>query len=178
MTRYITLKKKNLFKVSNLMSMMIYIIYMPGCTGNNENKKDDQKKSAAYAVTISKPSSSYADTLIIASASAVFYMPDSLQLERIRSVNTKNIFESMQHDCFYQMRNARQVLKKYWPQVRIIETSKARYLLFVRNDKNKIGIDLNTKNDMCGIFLFKKEKEPELIDMMNIDTDLEFYFKN
>ena len=158
------------------MSMMIYIIYMPGCSCNNEKKKDEEKKTVSYAVTISKPSSSYADTLIITSASAVFYMPDSLQLERIRSVNTKIIFESIQHDCFYQMRNARQVLKKYWPQVRIFETSKARYLLFVRNDKNKIGIDLNTKNDMCGIFLFDGKKEPELADMMNIDTALGFYF--
>ena len=87
------------------------------------------------------------------------------------------IFESLTHDCFYQMRNARMVLKKYWPQVRIIETSKARYLLFIRADKRKICIDLNNKNDICGVFLFEKDKDPQLIDMMNIDTELGFYFK-
>jgi hypothetical protein len=74
------------------------------------------------------------------------------------------------------MRNARMVLKKYWPKVRIIETSKARYLLFIKADKSKKCIDLNSKNDICGIFLFDNKKDPELIDMMNVDTALEFYF--
>jgi hypothetical protein len=30
---------------------------------------------------------------------------------------------------------------------------------------------------MCGIFLFDGKKEPELADMMNIDTALGFYFE-
>ena len=87
------------------------------------------------------------------------------------------IFESMVHDCFYQIKNARMVLKKQWPQVKIIETSRARYLLFIKADKSKICIDLDTKNDMCGLFLFDGKKDPVLTDMTNIDTALKFYFE-
>lgn len=87
------------------------------------------------------------------------------------------VFESLQHDCFYQMRNARLVLQKYWPQIQIVETSKARYLLFIKADKSKTIIDLDSKNDICGIFLFDSKQDPELIDMMNVDTELGFYFK-
>lgn len=69
------------------------------------------------------------------------------------------------------------VLRNYWPQIRIIETHEAQYLLFIKRDKRKICIDLNKKNDICGVFLFDRKKDPELIDMMNIDTELNFYFK-
>ena len=125
---------------------------------------------------LKKPPSSFSDTLVINEKAAVFYSPDSLQLEKIKSVNEKMIFESMQHDCFYEMRNARLVLKKYWPQIGIIESSRARYFLFRKADKSEQIIDLNTIGDMCGLFLFEKTKNAEIADMANIDTELGFYF--
>ena len=124
-----------------------------------------------------KPPSSFSDTIIIHFPSAVFYNPDSLQLQKIKEITAKNNYETDIHNCFYLMRNARIVLKKYWPKIHIIETSKARYLLFIKADKTQTCIDLNTKEDMCGMFLFDGEKEPELADMMNIDTALGFYFE-
>jgi len=126
---------------------------------------------------ISKPSSSFNDTLVIDKKSAVFYSPDSLQMEQIKLANEKNVFESITHDCFFQMRNAKLVLKKYWPQITIIETSRARFLLFVKKNTSRTVVDINSKNDIGGIFLFDMEKEPELIDMMNVETALGFYFK-
>jgi len=125
---------------------------------------------------IPKPPSSFNDTLVIDTKSAVFYSPDSSQMEQIKLANEKNVFESITHDCFYQMRNAKLVIKKYWPQLSVIETSNARFLLFIKKDKSKKIIDLNSKNDIAGIFLFDTEKEPELIDMMNVNTALGFYF--
>jgi hypothetical protein len=177
MTELKAIKKHDLYKAIIRISFIVFFaqIYL-GCTGNSENKRNIQKKIIPATLVLSKPPSSYTDTLIITSPSAVFYNPDTLQLEKIKSINKKNIFESLEHDCFYQMRNARMVLKKYWPKVRIIETSKARYLLFIKADKSKKCIDLNSKNDICGIFLFDNKKDPELIDMMNVDTALEFYF--
>jgi hypothetical protein len=123
-----------------------------------------------------KPPSGFSDTLTIHYPSAVFYNPDSLQLQKIKELTSKKDFETDVHNCFYQMRNARIVLKKYWPKIQIIETSKNRYLLFVKADKTSICIDLDTNGDMCGLFLFDGEKEPQLADMMNIETALGFYF--
>ena len=74
------------------------------------------------------------------------------------------------------MRNARIVLKKYWGRLRIIETSNARYLQFLKADKSSTIIDLNTVGDISGMFLFDPKKKPLLIDMMNIDTELGFYY--
>jgi hypothetical protein len=145
--------------------------------GTSEKKdRQEQLKPAATEVIYKKPPSSFGDTLIITGESAVFYDPDSVQREKIKEMARENDYATDEHNCFYLMRNARNVLKKYWPRIHIIETSANRYLLFVKADKNKTCIDLNSKGDMCGIFLFDGEKEPELADMMNIETILGFYF--
>jgi len=68
------------------------------------------------------------------------------------------------------------VLKQHWPKVHIVETKTNRFLRFVKKDKSETYIDLNSQGDMCGLFLFDGKKEPELADMMNIDTALGFYF--
>ncbi len=39
-------------------------------------------------------------------------------------------------------------------------------------------IDLNAKNNICGLYLFDTKKDPEPVDMPNVDTFLGFYFGN
>ena len=125
---------------------------------------------------LKKPASSFADTIFISGESAVFYTPDSIQLKKIEAVNEKKIYESLMHDCFFQMRNAKLVILRDRPEVKITELSKVRWLAFVMKDNSKRLIDLDTINDICGIYLFDGKKDPELIDMTNIETDLGFYF--
>lgn len=139
---------------------------------NTRSENGLQKKHAI----IKKPGSSFNDTIIISANSAVFYCPDSLQMIKIKAVNEKDIFGTITHNCHYQMENARIVIKKYWPRIKIIETSTSRYLLFEKSNKSKVSIDLNDKNDICGLFLFDGKKDPALVDMPNIDTQLGFYF--
>jgi hypothetical protein len=147
---------------------------------NNDSGKNNKSAEPHKELTrkfIAKPPSSFEDTLTIKNPAAVFYKPDSAQLEKIKAVNTPMIFKSLMHDCFFQMRNAHIVLKKYYPKIKIIETTKARYLLFVKENGSDICIDLNHNNDICGMYIFNGRKDPELADMTNVDTDLEFYFK-
>jgi hypothetical protein len=125
-----------------------------------------------------KPPSSFNDTLRVEGKTAVFYNPDSLQIEKIRMIRDTMMFESDTHDCFYMMRNARLLMKKEWPKIKILETSNARFLLFINPGGRSRCIDLNQRGDMCGIFLFDGKKEPEAVDMSNIDTALNFYFSN
>jgi hypothetical protein len=163
--------------ISGLLLCVIFC-FMYSCKQPSSKKNIPAEKITEHQDTVrKKPPGSFSDTLIIHFPAAVFYNPDSLQLLKIKEITAKNEYETEVHNCFYLMRNARMVLKKYWPQIHIIEAPANRYLLFVKKDKSKTCIDLNTKGDMCGIFLFDPEKEPELIDMMNIDTALGFYFK-
>jgi hypothetical protein len=162
--------------VSGLLLCFIFG-FMYSCNQSSSKKGIPLGNITEHMDTIRrKPPSGFSDTLTIHFPAAVFYNPDSLQLLEIKEITEKNEYETEVHNCFYLMRNARMALKKYWPKIHIIETSKNRYLLFVKADKSKTFIDLGSKGDMCGIYLFDGKKEPELADMMNIDTALGFYF--
>ena len=134
------------------------------------------QKQVAKETIRTKPPSSFPDTITVSVPSAIFFKPDSLQLEKIKKATDSKIFESMQHDCFYQMRNAGNLLTDQYPKIKIIEVVNASHLLFkMANGQIKI-VDLNANNDPCGIYLFRPDKEPRLTDMTNIDTELGFYF--
>jgi hypothetical protein len=167
--------KKYLLSIFHLYTLIASLFFFAGCK-ETPAKKNKPVPPAERLVTYTKPASSFTDTLTINVRAAVFYNPDSDQLQRIKAVKDLKDFSSDEHNCFYLMRNARMVLKKYWPSVQIIEISKARFLHFIRPDKTSKCIDLDRNGDMCGVYLFDRKKEPELADMMNIDTALEFYF--
>ena len=147
------------------------------CTSSPDRTKVKETKISSVSKVIAKPPSSYNDTLVVSLKSAVFFKADSLQLKKMELIQKKGNFESMVHDCFYQMRYSRIVLRKYWPKIEVVEASNARYLLFITKEKRKISIDLNKQNDMCGLFIFDGQKAPELVDMTNVETALGFYFR-
>jgi hypothetical protein len=124
-----------------------------------------------------KPASGFTDTLTINSPAAVFFAPDSLQWKKLKQMTDTMVYASFEHDCFYQMRNAQKVLKQYYPGIKIIEAANVRYLLFLMTNGSTACTDLDSVSDPCGIFLFTSQKKPHPADMMNIETELGFYFK-
>ena len=157
--------------------MLAIILLVSACAQSPErNDKKVKKDEVSKPPIIKKPASSFDDTVIVDRESAVFYNPDSVQMEKIKSVNDPGIYATITHDCYYQMQNARNVIRQYWPRIRIIEVVKARYLVFIKLDKSRQCIDLDDKNDICGLFLFDPKKDPELVDMPNVDSFLGFYF--
>lgn len=172
-------KKGNKTDVSiSIIATIFFAVTLVACTGTYKKDTKQQKpEKGSSAKAFSKPPASFSDTLYINTASAVFYRPDSLQLEKIKAETNIQRFDGIMHEYESQMNNARDVLKQYWPKIKIIETDSARYILFGKEDGQLTYIDLNTKNDICGMILFNGKKDPEQADMMNIDTDLDFYFK-
>jgi hypothetical protein len=157
--------------------MLAIIQLVCSCSSSPEQYYHQVKTDTVRThLIVKKPPSSFEDTVIIDRASAVFFNPDSLQLEKIKAVNEKNVYLTMTHDCYYMMQNARNVIRQHWPRIRIVDVMKARWLLFVKKDKSKMYIDLNARKNICGLFLFDPKKDPEPVDMPNIDTFLGFYF--
>ena len=160
-----------------IYTIMAWALFTGSCSeGYKKNTPQTEVIPEAKSLIIKKPGTAFTDTLIIKANSAVFYSPDSLQMKKIKMVNDKVTFDLLTHNCHYQMENARIVLKKYWPQLKVFETSTIRYLVFEKTNKSKVCIDLNDKNDICGLFLFDGKKDPALVDMPNVDTQLGFYF--
>ena len=169
-------KKFVLFLCLLLLSIGLLILFGSCNQVNKGNIQPSETSKVTKRRIIKKPGSSFNDTLNIKSNSAVFYVPDSVQMEKMKKVNEKEVFDLLIHNCYYQMQNARQVIKKDWPKIKIIETSTHRYLLFEKANKEEKCIDLNDRNDICGLFLFDGKKDPALVDMPNIDTQLHLYF--
>ena len=126
---------------------------------------------AKGASGIEKPGSTYKDSLFILFPAAVFFSPDSEQLIAINRVTEPAVFESSMHEYSYQIRNARQYLKEHWKHISIMDADKYRYLVFRKIDGSVSIIDLN-KQDACGMFTFDRVRDPLLIDMTNVDTQV------
>lgn len=167
--------KKNSTHLFLLMLLPMMIICCFSCSGSG--KKNGSTTTVLLNHSKSKPPSSYSDTMVINFPAAVFYAPDTIQLEKIKSVTEPGIFESLNHDCFYQMRYSRIAINKYWPDVKIVEIKKARFILFSSQEGSKEYIDLDMKNDPCGVLLFDGHKKAQLADMTNIESELGFYFQ-
>ena len=148
------------------------------CSDSPRETRPVQNKIENKDPPKTKPASNFSDTLKINSAAAVFYSPDSLQLEKIKSVTDAKIFEANMHEYFSLIRNAHLVIRKYYSKLKIIEAKNVRYVLFIRADNSTDCIDLDTKKDVYGLFIFDRQKGPLFVDMANIETELGFYFSN
>ena len=161
-----------------ISSTCLFFIIL-SCNNNAGANKETASTAKTIIVTkvFTKPPSTYPDTLIINFPAAVFYQPDSLQLSRIKALTDSMVFDGSMHEYFYQMRNARMVIKKTWPLLSIIKSEKYRHLMFIKKDNTLEYIDLNTKNDSHGLFMFDGKKSPLMVDMTNIETEISFYLK-
>jgi hypothetical protein len=144
---------------------------------NIKNKIADTGKEKIKIKFQAKPGSSFSDTLKTVGPVAVFYQPDSLQLEKIKAVTDERVFKGSMHEYFYQQRNAHVYLKKNWPHLLIVDVKDIRFLLFLKAGKNSEVIDLDKMNDACGLIVFDRRKSPLTLDMTNVETQVTDYFK-
>ncbi len=156
--------------------LIIALVVIFSCNTNTSvpGRQPGTNKSKSFPKI--KPPSTFQDTLQIDRAAAVFYLPDSLQLEKIRSVTDPGAFAANMHEYDYLMRTSRVIIKTHYPQLSIIEAKNIRYLLFITKGKRSECIDLDKNYDPCGIYIFDPLSKPLLTDMANIETNIRFYY--
>ena len=162
--------------MKKLMCSYLILFFLPGCrdqSGKNEAPNNNSKKDHK---SVTKPPTIFSDTLEINSKAAVFYYPDSLQLKTIKAGLDSSIYNSVIHEYFYQFRYVHIVLSKYWPGIKIVEAKNVRYLQFVKGDQTNEIIDLNTKNDAYGLYVFDPDKSPAQLELTNAESEIGFYF--
>lgn len=125
----------------------------------------------------SKPPSGNADTCTISVPSAVFYYPDSLQLEQIKQQTDPSVFTSMMHEYSYQINYSKKIIETTWPKLTVAVCSNCRFLKFLKQNGTHRIIDLNSRNDAYGLYVFDLQKDPVVIDMTNVETGISFYLE-
>lgn len=156
---------------SLILSCSIPVLACSNTSGDKEKKDGSTPRPARTEVPVAP-----ADTIDITQPSAVFYTADSVHQAAFKKQFGEADFDGVDHECFYQMKNARTSLQEHWPQIRIYEVKNSLVLRFTRSAGSSAIVDLRKKNDLCGLYLFTPEKDPLPGDMMNIGTSLENYF--
>lgn len=166
--------KKPIFPcfIIKLPVLLFVLLLFTGCKNPGEKKTARQDNSLAVPAERGPAT----DTLVIDQLAAVFFTPGPLHRQQLKAQFTAAQYDGIDHECFYQMKNARTSLKEHWPQIRIYEVTDTLYLRFIREDGRPAGIDLNQKRDMCGLYIFNRKNDPVIADMMSIGTSLENYF--
>lgn len=153
--------------------LFLIILLITSCNNSKDNHSTPPSKKAV----ISRPGSSNNDTLYISTSPVVvFYNPDPKELDSIKLITKPNVFQSQTHEFFFQMRNARIVMKKNWVKLNQIATDRHRYISFKNESMNEV-VDLNSFEDYSGMILWDGHKKPHKIDMMSVETELGYYFK-
>lgn len=165
--------------VHQLMACLMVAISLWSCKENKKTEVVNQADSIATKPTLvaTKPGSSFSDSIQVTEPAAIFYYPDSLQDVRIKAITEPAIYNSSIHEMFYQMRNAKIVIKKTYPNLKLIEVTKSRFIQIKKKDGTFHLIDLDQYNDARGLIMCNAVKAPQLADMTNIDTELYRYFK-
>ncbi|RNI31832.1 hypothetical protein EFY79_21050 [Hanamia caeni] len=115
------------------------------------------------------------DTLTIDRKSAVFFQPDSLQMEeRMKKVGEKD-FRAGADDYIYYINISAEFLEKQG--LPVMNAKGKKYLKFVTSDKKAELVKLDTLSELWGMYLFDPEKKPHYADIIEIEDDYKNYFK-
>lgn len=114
------------------------------------------------------------DTLTIDQASAVFYQPDSLQIEKRKRQVGEGDFRAGMDDYIYYINTSAEYLEKRG--LPVMDAKNRTYLRFVMADRNEQLIKLDTLKELWGMYLFDPGKKPFYADIVEIEEAYQKYF--
>ncbi len=135
-----------------------------------------QDKPAETAKVTAKPPASFGDTLTISTPAAVFFAPDSAQLQRIKEITDPRIFDGSMHEYEYLVKNARNALLTSRPRLPVLDPRNVRFLQISGPGLPDTCLDLDAIKEPYGLLFVPRGHAPVLVDMANIPTELERYF--
>ena len=122
-----------------------------------------------------EPSPLDTDTLTIDRKAAVFYQPDSLQIERQMKQVGEADFRAGMDDYIYYINVSAEYLEKLG--LPVFDAKNKKYLKFVMADKKAKLVRLDTLEELWGMYLFDPKKKPLYADIIDIEEDYKSYYK-
>jgi hypothetical protein len=158
------------------------LLFLSCASGERKSKTidtADKKTAKGDAVLLKqeeiKNRDASADTLVVNKRVAVFYEPDSIQIEKKKKkIGEENYQVGLDDYAYYINESITYLEKKELP---VVETKFKKYIKFILQDGTERWIKKDTLPDMWGIFLFDPLKEPYKADEMDMEAEYEKYFK-
>jgi hypothetical protein len=132
------------------------------------------KADTAKTQIVANPIPLDTDTLTIDRKAAVFYQPDSLQIERRMKEVGDADFRAGVDDYIYYVNTSAEYLEK--EGLPVIDAKNKKYLKFVLADKQVQVIKLDTLEELWGMYLFDPRKKAYAADMTTIEDEYKNYY--
>jgi hypothetical protein len=165
---------------------LLCILTLSSCA-TNDNEQEVKTEVQQFTIDTTRQSHSAqtnldikdivgnADTLTIDTKAAVFFQPDSLQIEKRMKEVGESDFRAGADDYIYYINISAEYLEKQG--LTVMDAKGKKYLKFVKTDKKEQVVRLDTLNDLWGMYLFDPEKKPHYADITEIEDDYKNYFK-
>ena len=170
---------------AQLKFLLLSAVIIFSCTANDQKQGRNSDTKISSDDTIPKPdsiktqtaktSSSNRDTLIIDREAAVFYQPDSLQIEKRMNQAGEADFRAGAGDYIYYLNESAEYLKKQG--IRVLDAKGKKYLKFILANKQVQLIKLDTLKELWGMYLFDPKKKPYAADITIIEDEYKTYSK-
>ena len=144
--------------------------------GSTTSHRDSMQTDGALKSPIeSQAFSSSSDTLAFDKACAVFYQPDSLQVEkRMKQVGQDEFRQGADDYIYYINTSAEYLEKKGLP---VIDAKNKRYLKFVSTNGQVQVIKLDTLAELWGMYLFDPKKNAYVADITMVEEEYKNYYR-
>jgi len=157
-----------------LIFFSLSIILLAAC-GGKADKKETTGTDTADKQPVTTAVSNNADTLVIDKNAAVYYIPDSNQMEKWKAKVGEQDFATIADDWSAYMNSSKEYLQTTVLPVQ--DASGKKVLKFVKADKSVTLVGLDTLTNFWGYYLFSTSKEPEFVDIITMEDSYKKYFK-
>lgn len=150
----------------------LYIIFLCACGGKADKKEITNADTTTPSTNVVANTT---DTMVVDKNTAVYYIPDSNQMEKWKMKVGEKDFATVADDWSAYMNSSSEYLKTTTLPVQ--DASGKKVLKFVKADKSVTLVGLDTLSNFWGYYLFSTSKEPEFADIIMMEESYKKYFK-
>ena len=149
------------------------ILVLAACKGKSSEKENSTSDNTA-PVQPAKPVTGK-DTLVVDQAAAVYFIPDSAQMENWKKKVGEQDFATVSDDWSSYMNSASEYLKT--TSTPVVDASGKKVILFLKAGGAQSLVGLDTVSNYWGYYLFDPAKDPQYADITSIQDAYKNYFK-
>jgi hypothetical protein len=156
---------------TKLFRFLMSAIFFISCSNDKEHKSPNTESREPPSI-FHKPNDK--DTILIDQESAVFYSPDTIQIEQRKAEVGEENFYIGADDYLWYLHESQQYLEKVNFPTIFVEGKK---ILKFKSPNKTTLIRLDSLRELWGVYLFKPGKAPYFADIVSMEQEFEKYFK-
>lgn len=170
---YLSVSKSPQTNFMKIIITSLSIILLAACGGKEDKKETTGTDTTTQSIAPDLTNST--DTMVIDKNAAVYYLPDSNQMEKWKMKVGEKDFATVADDWSSYMNSSSEYLKTTTLPVQ--DASGKKVLKFIKADKSVTIVGLDTLSNYWGYYLFSTNKEPEFADIVMMEESYKKYFK-